>query len=45
MVKDTGEDNFMSLEHIVEERLTELTNNNITIHNNVTIFADLQKQS
>lgn len=42
VVKDTHEQDFMSLEKTVEERLTELTN---SINDNIALFTDVQKSS
>ncbi|XP_027728405.1 cytoskeleton-associated protein 4 [Vombatus ursinus] len=42
VVKDAREKDFNSLEHTVEERLTELTK---SINENIAIFTDVQKRS
>lgn len=42
VVKDAQERDFTSLEHTVEERLTELTR---SINDNIAEFTDMQKQS
>lgn len=42
VVKDARERDFASLEHTVEERLTELTR---SIHDNIAVFTDVQKRS
>ncbi|KAM6153100.1 cytoskeleton-associated protein 4 [Erethizon dorsatum] len=41
VVKDARERDFTSLEHTVEERLTELTK---SINDNIAVFTDMQKQ-